>query len=159
MQILLAMTVYQIIISGKLPATSSSVPIIGQFTSVEQTTKLEFHHYQCKQSSFLFFSNCRKAQLVMQRQIGGLYLIARLMLFYPSGYYKNTRHNRSRGSTSLAEPEVIKCPGTGLRSSPRDLYLDLGSGPGHMGMLNICILLPANRPCDSSVKQYGILVL
>jgi len=30
MQILLAMTVYQIIISDKLPVTSASVPIIGQ---------------------------------------------------------------------------------------------------------------------------------
>jgi len=33
MQVLLAMTVYQIIVSSKLPTTSTTVPIIGQYTS------------------------------------------------------------------------------------------------------------------------------
>jgi len=40
MQILLAMTVYQIIISGKLPVTSTSIPIIGQFTAIKTMYKI-----------------------------------------------------------------------------------------------------------------------
>jgi len=62
MQILLAMTVYQIIISGKLPETSASVPIIGQVTAVEINHKVRILQLPVRKIFIRVFSNyCKKA--------------------------------------------------------------------------------------------------
>ena len=55
MQILLAMTMYQMIVSGKLLSYSSSVPIIGQQTYMLKYPILEFHSRQWRKV-FMCFS-------------------------------------------------------------------------------------------------------
>jgi len=52
---LLAMSVYQIIVSDKLPSSSASVPIIGQSTSVEF---YKFCSYRWYEIWFIVFLHC-----------------------------------------------------------------------------------------------------
>jgi len=84
MQILLAMTVYQIIISGKLPSTSSSVPIIGQFTAVET-------NYMYKIRISRLTMRRKKYSVVLAHQAGMPACLYDLLLLLSSFFIFNDR--------------------------------------------------------------------